>query len=255
MRNMIAIVMGLLLLISAAAANGGPQPGNVATVTVTQTMTGLTIGSADFAQLSDIDAILSGNSLITDQTADMNAAGNIVTGLPSDPVRPLFVQSLGMDLILNGNLLGGSQIGNMNAAGNIVTGHPADPIIPPNPVRTTFIQSLDMDMRVLGNLNLVFDVQNVIMNATGNTLTSSGAGQIASLNDTNIGNDNDVFQLANASMTLNILTRSNALQLIDEDALSVGNLNTISQNEMLASAANTVTGGKILQQADAFTSN
>lgn len=254
MKNMMAIALGLLLLISTAAANGGPFVNNVATVTVTETMTGLSIGSADFAQASDITAILSGNLLDADQIADINAEGNIVTGTPGDPCH--VIQSIGMDLILNGNSLGGRQLADLEAAGNIVTGFPSDPIIPPNPVRLTFVQSADMDMRIIGNFNVIpFDVQSATLVATGNTLTSSGAGQIASLNDTNIGNTNDVLQLASEAMTSNILTRSNALQLIDEDALSVGNLNTISQNEILTSAANTVTGGKILQQADAFTSS
>jgi hypothetical protein len=91
--------------------------------------------------------------------------------------------------------------------------------------------------------------------AIDNILTNSVASQIANQNDINIGNTNEVRQVANAIMAEDILTKGGALQKINEDSLVLGNANTISHDGALTITANTVTDGSILQQTDIFSSS
>ncbi len=221
MKNIMRRTLGLLLLVSAVAAEGNS---NIANVAVTDNMAGQVMTNAVFAQASNIDANLDGNLINADQTSNINAVDNILTGLKPDD-EALFVQSVDQLISDKGN----SNVDTQNVG----------------TFGTTIISGINV-----GDIGS-FDSGLI---AVGNTMTDSIASQIISQNDTDMGNTNAVTQIANSIMAADILTKAGALQKISEDVHSLGNANTISQNEALTSSANTVTSGNIIQQADVDTS-
>lgn len=200
MRYMMTIASGLLLLMSVAA--GLPPLGNVATVTVNENMAGQIITNADFAQMSDIDAVLTGNSLGADQVANLNAVGNTLAGSKPDG-KTFFCQLLDMDMCEKGNLnlhLGDLQSASLNATGNILTDSGAR-------------QEICQNDANIGNTNDVFQFANTTM--TSDILTNAGALQKIKEDALSVGNSNTITQNEALTSTANTLTGGNILQQAD----------------------------------------
>jgi hypothetical protein len=216
MKSITTIVLGLLLVISAAAGNS-----NTANVAATSNMAGQDMVNADFFQVSDIEADLFGNSICAEQISNMDAVDNILAGsLPDD--KTFFLQSIDQDI---------SDAGNNNEDTQVVG--------IPGTIKKV-ISSVDCD-----------DSFNSGLTAIGNTLTDSSASQIISQNEAIEGNDNldsqNVGVSCPAKFTLsvvcsddsfnsglialdNTMTGSVSNQIIRQDETVEGNDNANIQN-------------------------
>lgn len=213
MRSMIALAMGLLLLVSAAAAAGN---NNVATVSLTEVMTGDIITAANFAQLSDIDANLAGNGITSIQTMIMEGSTNTLAGgLNKQGLtdgKTFFLQSGDMMLNDTGNtnidiqteLLAANT--NQVAIGNI----------------TQVAAQVDNNK---GNSNNVFQ------------FTAEAAGVTSILGEVGV------------TPSANVLTDSEIKQLSYLDVLVTGNTNTAEQMNLQGAFDSTMTSSKLWQQA------
>lgn len=201
MRYMMTIVLGLLLIVPAVALDGGLH-NNIATVTVTENMAGQIITNADFAQMSDIDAVLTGNSLGADQVANLNAVGNTLAGSKPDG-KTFFCQLLDMDMCEKGNLnllLADLQDASLNAKGNILTDSGAR-------------QEICQNDANIGNTNNVFQFANTTM--TSDILTNAGALQKIKEDALSVGNSNTITQNEALTSMANTVTGGNILQQAD----------------------------------------
>lgn len=93
MKNLIAIAVGMLLLVSAAAATGN-DIGSI--VSVSEETSGNCITGANLAQISEIDANLFGNGILAFQGVDLEIEDSSATGM-NDGRTNLF-QMADMDL-------------------------------------------------------------------------------------------------------------------------------------------------------------
>jgi hypothetical protein len=200
---------------SAAAAAGNS---NVANVAVGDSMTGQVVTNANFAQASDIDANLDGNSINANQISNMDAVDNALTGSKQDG-KTFFIQSI--DQLIN-------DTGNSNVDTQIVGG----PII--------------------GNAVLGISSIDSGLIAAGNTLTDSVSSQMISQSEMIEGNSNEAIQNVGvpsvsvspfpevAHSTFggdsgliavgNTLTDSASSQMISQSEMIEGNSNEAIQN-------------------------
>jgi hypothetical protein len=214
MKSIATIILGLLLVVSAAAGNS-----NTANVAATSNMAGQEMVNADFVQVSDIEADLLGNSICAEQISNMEAIDNTLVGSEPDG-NTFFLQSIDQSISDTGNNNVDTQ--NVGIPGTI----------------KKVISIVDCD-----------DSFNSGLIALDNTLTGSVSNQMISQNDMDTGNSNEVTQLADMKMNEDILTKAGALQKIDENVYSLGDANTFSQDVAFTSKANIVTDGNIVQQA------
>jgi hypothetical protein len=216
MKSIATIILGLLLVISAAAGNS-----NTANVAATSNMAGQDMVNADFVQVNDIEADLLGNSICAEQISNMEAIDNILVGSEPDG-NTFFLQSIDQSISDTGNNNVDTQ--NVGIPGTI----------------KKVLSIVDCD-----------DSFNSGLIAIGNTLTDSSASQIISQNETIEGNDNletqNVGVSCPAKFTLsavcsddsfnsglialdNTLTGSVSNQIIRQDEMTEGNNNVDIQN-------------------------
>ncbi len=222
MRRMIAVAVGLLLLVSAAAAVGN---NNIAGVDVNETMTGQVLTGASSVQLADIDANIAGNTNVEIQGMNLTAVDNILTGLNDG--KTFLLQSGDMMLNDTGNnnvnwqfeFLGASE--NQVAIGNIT----------------------QMSAEVAeneGNNNNILQV------------TAQGAGTSNFFTSTVVADGGSatviVVPFFGATPSPNILTNSELKQISGFDVSVSGNTNTAEQWGVQSTFDNTMTDSKLWQQ-------
>lgn len=254
MRDLITIAFGLMLLVSAAAAQGN---GNTAIVTLNERTTNMQITGANVAQMADIDANLMGNDILANQIVGLRIEEGDITGQSNGKTNAIQV----VDLILNdtGNanvdsqFVGIAQVENDLTTGNItqITTLQADDtgnentidqsssssagiffgFIEPNLlVNSELKQTSILNAYVNGNTNNA--VQGADQFIVDNTLTNSKIYEHANINANILGNENNlglggqgIYQIAGN----NLLTSSWASQQVFLDEQSSGNLNDVSQ--------------------------
>lgn len=254
MKNFISVALGILLFISAAAAQGN---GNNVVVVANEATTGLSNTGANIAQVADINTNLMGNDILANQIASLMIEDGNILGQSDGKTNVIQVANLMLndtgstnvdsqfvaldqddnDLTI-GNItqltvLKADDIGNENSidqsssssAGNFFG------FVEPNSLTNSDLkQTSILDASVNGSNNNA--VQSTDQFITDNTLTNSMLYEQADINANILGNENNldlssqgVFQ----NVDSNILTNSSASQLIYLDEQSSGNLNDVSQ--------------------------
>ncbi len=276
---MIAIAVGLLLLVSAASAQGN---NNIATVDDTEVMTDNLITGASFIQSSDIEANLLGNGITATQFMFIRGNADNLAGL--DDGDTFILQSGDMMLNDTGNanfdlqveLLGANE--NLVTQGNITqaaaevaenvgndndvvqfTGIGAGVILDlfgsPNVLTGSEIMQLSsLDVSVTGNLNTA--VQANLQAAFDNTMTDSRLWQQNVANaeiagNGNIGTTIIIFPIMQGSLQIaadNTMTESAANQLICQNENIAGNTNVVGQLGIETMTLDVLTDAGVLQK-------
>ncbi len=211
MREFVAVALGLLLLLSTAAAMGND---NIATVTVNEETTGMSIIGANLAQISDTDAYLLGNDIFADQAVDMSIANSFLTGLGDGKTNDVQMADLYIHDTGNDNIDSQSV--------EFIQG--TNPLTIGNISQTTVLEANDK-----GNGNLI-DQTAIAYFAFrfSNLLTNSEMGEASVLDACVNGNNNNAIQETNQFATENRLTNS---KLYEQAAISssiLGNENNLN---------------------------
>ncbi len=275
MRSFIAVALGLLLLISAAVAQGND---NIARITVNEETTGMLITGANIAQMDDLDANLMGNNIFANQVVGLMIEDGNLIGQSNGKTNAIQVADLMLNDTGNANddsqSVGLAQVENDLTIGNItqITMLEADDIGNENSIDQTahastgtffglpgpnsltnseLRQTSVLDACVNGNSNNAIQETNQFI--TDDILTSSNLYEQASINANILGNENNlgiggqgVFQIADN----NLLTNSWANQAICLDEQITGNSNDISQLARPYFFANLLTTSTALQSID-----
>lgn len=275
MKDLIAVALSMLLLVSAAAAQGN---NNIATVTVNENTTDMSITGANIAQLSDLDANLLGNDNLAGQIVESLMLDSDLTGLGNGKTNA--IQMADFDLSNTGNANRESQVAvfvqgeNDLAIGNItqMTVEKLDNIGNNNGVfqgvdafagvfsgegspnlltNSDLAQTSVFDACVEGNANFVGQLTEQF--ATDNNLVNSKLYEQADTNANILGNDNNLngLQTAVQIADANLLTNSWANELICLDEKITGNSNDVSQNAETNTTANLLTASTELQSINA----
>ncbi len=278
MRSLIIIVLGLMLLVSTAAALGNENNG---IVTVNEETTGTLITGANLAQVDDISANLIGSNIFAGQIAGLMIDDGNLVGQNDGKTNAIQVANLMLNDTGSANVdsqfVAIDQDENDLTIGNItqLTALEADDIASENSIdqsssssagnffgfmepnlltNSDLKQTSILDACVNGNINNV--VQGTDQFITDNTLTSSKLYEQANINANILGNENNlglgsqgVFQIADS----NLLTGSSASQRIYLDEQSSGSLNDVSQLARPFLFDNTLTSSTALQSIDVET--
>jgi hypothetical protein len=275
MRSLITIALGLMLLVSAAAAQGN---GNTGIVAINEETTGMQITGADVAQIANVDANLMGNDILANQIVGLRIEDGDLTGQSDGKTNAIQTADLILNDTGNANVdsqfVGIAQIENDLTIGNItqMTVLQADDMGNENVVDQsssssigTFFGSVEpnvlanselkqtsiLNACVNGNINSA--VQGIDQFIVDNTLTNSRTYEQANINANILGNNNNlglgrqgIFQIADN----NILTSSWASQRVCLDEQSLGNLNEVSQLGRPFFFENILTSSTALQSID-----
>jgi hypothetical protein len=275
MRSLITIAFGLMLLVSAAAAQGN---GNTGAVMINEETTGMQITGANVAQIADVDANLMGNNILANQIVGLRIEEGDLTGQSDGKTNAIQAADLILNDTGNGNVdsqfVGIAQVENDLTIGNItqMTVLKADDMGNENVVDQSssssigiffgFIESnllVNSDLKQTSILNACVNgntnnaVQGVDQFIVDNTLTNSKFYQHADINANILGNENNmglgrqgIFQIADN----NILIGSWVSQRVCLDEQSTGNLNEVSQLVRPFFFENTLTMSTALQSID-----
>jgi hypothetical protein len=263
MKSIMIIILGLALLVSAAAAGNF----NIANVDVTDNMAGQIMTNAYFVQASDIEADLDGNSIQADQITNIEAVDNILTGSKQDG-NTFFCQSV--DHLINdtGNNNADTQIigapgtgtgsfdSGLIAVGNTLTDSASSQMIRQNEIVEGNSNNAIQNVGVPGDISVSdivtgdgsFDSGLI---AVGNTLTDSASSQMIRQKEIVEGNSNsdtqnvgvpDLIFVFGPAVTGdgsfdsgliavgNTLTDSASSQMISQNEIVEGNCNNATQN-------------------------
>jgi hypothetical protein len=120
MRDLIAIAFGLMLLVSAAVAQGN---GNTAIVTINERTTDMQITGANVVQMADIDADLMGNDILANQIVGLRIEDGDITGQSNGETNVIQVADLMLNDTGNANAdlqsVGIAQVENDLTIGNV----------------------------------------------------------------------------------------------------------------------------------------
>jgi hypothetical protein len=257
MKSIMTIILGLALLVSAAAAGNS----NIANVDVTDNMAGQIMTNADFAQVSNIEAYLDGNSIHADQISNMEAIDNILTGSLQDD-KTFFSQSVDQSISDKGNnnvdmqIIGatGTGIGSFDsgliAVGNTLTDSASNQKISQKEIVEGNGNNAIQNVGVPGIIDVIgsavtgdgsFDSGLI---AVGNTLTDSVSNQMIRQNEMVEGNSNNAIQ--NVGVPGIIDVRNDAIVTgdgsFDSGLIAVGNTLTDSASNQMISQKEIVEG-------------
>jgi len=235
--RIISIVVGMMLLISAASAGIGNQisvnihkeaEGNYAT------------GEVLIVQDVDVAANVDGNYNTVEQNVDLYANFNTLEGTEDQPT------TITQHVIVTGNVTGNSNKLNqnllMNACNNDLT-------------NSNMSQKATQITDIIGNYNDVS--QSTYVDSHDNVLTLSNLGQFSALKSFVYGNRNIVDQCAEQQVEYDSLTGSKMWQLIEMPSSIIGSKHNLTQSAKEFSKRNCFTAGavkgqKILAAAEPF---
>lgn len=252
MRSLIAIAFGLLLLVSAVAAQGN---GNMATVTVDENTTDISITDANLAQIVEADADLTGNDIMA--TQDLNLiSGEHLFGIAQSITGANFAQIESADADLTGSDITATQVLNVTAGENQITGNLDNNGLPDG--KTNFIQRVDADIKDTGNNNIDEQVLNFFAFVTLLTVGNNTQVMTGKIDDS--GNDNHVIQDPDVcvgpsdpgssdSIPYTLLTRSDFITAINVTACVKGNTNYVNQVILGSEDEDHLTDSKLLEEA------
>jgi hypothetical protein len=230
MNNRIALIaVGLMLLISTAAAEG---IGNQISVSVHKEAEGNYInGEVVVIQDVDVAANVEGNYNDVEQNVDLYANFNDLVGTEDQPT------TLIQQAIVVGNVSGNnnslSQNLLMNACDNDLTS-------------SNLSQKATQKADIIGNYNDIS--QSTYVDAHDVTLTQSDLSQLSALTTFVYGNYNVADQCAEQLVEYDSLTGSKEWQLIEMPSLIMGSKHNLAQNAKEYSKRNSFTAGAVKGQ-------
>ncbi len=227
--RIISIVVGIILLISAASAAG---IGNHITVSVHKEAEGnCATGEVLLIQDVDVAANVEGNYNNVEQNVDLYANFNNLEGTEGQ----LF--TLAQQAVVVGNVTGNGNSLNqnllMNACNNDLT-------------NSNLSQRATQKADILGSYNDVS--QSTYVDSHDNVLTLSSLDQLSSLSTLVNGNYNIVDSSAEQHVECDSLTGSKEWQTIDMPSLVVGSYHNLTQHSSEVSKGNRFTAGAVKGQ-------
>lgn len=227
MRNILAVALGLVLLISAISAAGSE---NLAIVDVTTYLSDNSISGAGIAQMSELEANLMGNELEAMQTMISLGSNNLLVGSGSDET---FLMQMGIEKIND------TGCGNLDLQTEAI-------IATENCVTIGNINQISLEsVDVQGNDNFVN--QNSLNAPMGNSLTDSELGLASAVCTAVEGSGNGVVQNSLQTSVQNCLTGSQFLgsASLNSDIAACNNLgpDEYNSNQLIieTSAINSLT--------------
>jgi hypothetical protein len=256
MKSIMTIILGLALLVSAAAAGNS----NIANVFVADNMAGQIMTNADFAQVSNIEADLDGNSIHADQISNMEAIDNILTGSLQDD-KTFFIQSVDQSISDKGNsnmdtqIIGapgtgtGSFDSGLIAVGNTLTDSASSQMISQSEMVEGNSNNAMQNVCVPGFIDVFastatgdgsFDSGLI---AVGNTLTDSASSQMIRQNEIVEGNCNNAMQNVGVPGFINVIaSTATGDGSFDSGLIAVGNILTDSAYSQMINQSEIVEG-------------
>jgi hypothetical protein len=289
MKNLIALAIGLVLLVSAAAAEG---VGNSLTTEICSEAEGNCItGDITLAQIASSSSDITGCNNAANQYQDLFANDNCLTESGTDE-GSIFAQMgtqeatvtsydkvVNQDISLNAEensfvnsdltqaakqatTSGVTQTTDVCASYNDATGSSimqlsdvltrGTTVVDQNVEYNCLVDSAIAQVADIDSSNRGFDNvigQTSIQDAECNDLVRSALTQCNFLALTNVGNSNSLSQLAEASSEDNCLVDATALQSINETVESLGCDNIVKQDVNLENEDNSMTGGSLVQKS------
>ncbi len=237
MNNGIAqIAVGLMLLISAAAADG---VGNQISVNIHKEAEGNYItGEVHIVQDVDVITTVDGNYNFVEQNVDLFIDANALEGTEDQPT------SITQHALIVGNVSGNRNILNQNlimsACNNNLEG-------------SDLSQKATQNAEIWGSDNAVS--QSMFVDSHDNVLTQSDIEQSSTLKALIVGNYNTVDQSGEEQLEYNSLTGSKMWQLIETPAMIVGSGNDLIQYAKVYAKRNKLTAGAVRGQKITETAN
>jgi hypothetical protein len=259
MKSLMAIILVLLSLASTIDAEGNS---NIANVFVADNMAGQIMTNADFAQVSNIEADLDGNSIHADQISNMEAIDNILTGSLQDD-KTFFIQSVDQSISDKGNsnmdtqIIGapgtgtGSFDSGLIAVGNTLTDSASSQMISQsemvegnsnNAMQNVGVPGFIGGFESTANGDGSFDSGLI---AVGNTLADSVSSQMIRQNEIVEGNSNNAIQNVGVPGDISVSDIVTGDGSFDSGLIAVGNTladsassQMISQSEMVEGNSN-----------------
>jgi hypothetical protein len=289
MKKLIALVIGMVLLVSAASATG---VGNSLTTEICSEAEGNCItGDITLAQIASSSADITGCNNAANQYQDLFANDNCLTDSGTDE-GSIFAQMgtqeatvtnydkvVNQDISLNAEencfvdsdltqqakqatTSGVTQTTDVCASYNDATGSSimqlsdvltrGTTVVDQNVEYNCLVDSAIAQVADIDSSNKGFDNvigQTSIQDAECNDLVRSALTQCNFLALTNVGNSNSLSQLAEASSEDNCLVDATALQSINETVESLGCDNIVKQDVNLENEDNSMTGGSLVQKS------
>lgn len=253
MRNLIAMVCGLLLLVSAAAATGS---NNDVTAIATLDTTGTCIVGANVAQATTLDSFLFGCDNVVDQNMYLVADDNSLIGLMGEESgeggeagEGEEGEFMGMNFIQQGIMMD-------NVTGSGANDFQDIDLIAVDNCQTlgNFTQFARQNADDVGCGNDIFQDSDVyagaieeILGSEGNSLVDSDVTQAQVLDVCATGDDNDVDQHVEQDLFDSCLTTSRFVQ----EAMATQNvMGCYNSNDLEAGLGETEHGQSILQVGD-----
>lgn len=256
MRCLIAIALGLLLLVSAAAAIGSD---NTVITTVYENTSGMCITNGNLAQIIGSNTGILGND--NTATQDLEAISGEQLPEPYGPsgqavIGANFIQRVNADIDLTGCDTTAMQVLNDTAGENVIVGNLDENGLPDG--RTNFIQVVNASIRDSGNNNV--DKQFLNYYAFLDLLTIGNMTGISNGNIDVSGNNNQVIQGPSIfigqyipsqfdSLPFTTLTRSDYIMPITVTACVMGDSNHVQQAVWQSEFMDHLTDSKFLQAA------
>lgn len=259
MKSLIALALGLLLLVSAVAAQGN---GNAVTVNVYENTSDMSITDANLVQIGDTDADLMGNDNTASQELNL-ISGMHIFGIAQSITGADFAQIENADADLTGCDITATQVLDVTAGENQVVGNLDENGLPDG--ETNFIQKIDADITDTGSNNV--DEQVLTFSAFVTLLTVGNNEQIMTGNIYDSGNSNHVVQDPDvcegpsdlspsnpnpSDIPYTMLTRSDFLTAINVTACVDGNANYVNQHIVGSEEGDQLTDSQIIEQAMTF---
>lgn len=254
MRFLIATALCLLLLISVATAQGN---GNIVTVTVKENITDMSFIDANFAQIGEASANLTGNDITA--TQDLNLlTGDHLFDIGQSIVGANSAQIEEANADLAGNNIQATQKLGLRAGENQIVGNLDENGLPDG--KTNFIQKIDVDIKDTGNNNI--DEQNLFSYSYVTLLTVGNVNQMITGRIEDSGNNNHIIQDPDACVgspdvraalsdhiPYTILTRSDFIEAFSLNAFVDGNSNYVTQSTTQLENEDHLTDSQIIQES------
>lgn len=232
------IAVGLMLLISAAAADG---IGNQISINIHKEAEGNYVtGDAIIVQDVDVITTVDGNYNFVEQNVDLYINANALEGTEDQSA------SISQHALVMGNITGNRNILNQNLIMSACNNDLEESDLSQKVTQKADIQGSDNDVS-----------QSMFVDSHDNDLTQSDIEQSSTMKALVAGNFNDVDQSAEQRIEYDSLTGSKEWQLIEMPATIIGSKHKLTQYAKEYSArncftANAVKGQRILEAANPF---
>jgi hypothetical protein len=227
--RIISIVIGMMLLISAASAAG---IGNQISVSIHKEAEGNCVdGEAFIIQDVDVAANVEGNYNTVEQNVDLYANYNDLVATGDQPTV------LTQQAIVRGNISGNYNSLNQNLLMNACNNDLTD---------SKLSQKATQNADIIGNYNDVS--QSTYVDSHGVVLTQSDLRQVSALNTFVYGNRNIIDQSAEQLEEFDSLTGSTMWQLIEMPSSIIGSGHNTTQHAKEYSKGNCFTAGAVKGQ-------